>query len=88
MDALAQKLIASEGTNPSKEPIFILGIMQRSGTNYLYNLLLLHPDCRDPAPVWEDYFVHHADLVSKFIKALSRQWAIDGKEGKLLERQL
>ena len=59
-------------------PIFILGILQRSGTNFLYNLLLLHPACGDPAPVWEDFLCHHADLLSIYVDRVSRGWKMDG----------
>lgn len=31
--------------------IFILGVTMRSGTNYLNNLLLLHPQCEYPCIV-------------------------------------
>ena len=55
------------------EPIFILGISQRSGTNFLSDLLALHPDC-DATLIPEDFFVAHADLLIKFANSLDRIW--------------
>ena len=60
--------------------IFILGIMQRSGTNYLNNLLLLHPDCEYPGIVWEDYLVAHAELLRDYADAVYQHWQPAWKE--------
>ena len=44
------------------DPVFIHGILPRSGTNFLWDLLLLHPDCaRAREPVNEDLFLDHSD---------------------------
>lgn len=59
------------------DPIFILGILQRSGTVFLRDLLKLHPDCVIPVPIWEDYLVHHADLLVKYADSVSRDWHTD-----------
>lgn len=56
-------------------PIFILGILQRSGTNFLNNLLLLHPDVKSPGLVWEDFFLAHGDLLSEYVDKTQRRWA-------------
>jgi protein-tyrosine sulfotransferase len=71
-----------------ESPIFILGVLQRSGTNYLYNLLLLHPHCGDPAPVWEDYLCHHADLLSAYAQAVAAEWKIDGVDTLSLQHEI
>lgn len=55
-------------------PIFILGMTQRTGTNFLLNLLCLHRECSPAGPVWEDYFVAHADLLVRFAKEVSESW--------------
>ena len=55
-------------------PIFILGIMPRCGTNFLSNLLLLHPDCVPPENVWEDFAVAHADLLMRYSDRVVRNW--------------
>jgi Sulfotransferase family len=56
------------------DPIFILGVTPRSGTNFLWDLLLLHPSC-GPArsPIREDFFLEHADLLLAYTSAV-RQW--------------
>jgi protein-tyrosine sulfotransferase len=57
------------------DPIFVHGIMPRSGTNFLWELLLLHPDCSRPrAPVREDLFLDHSDHLAAFIEAAHRAW--------------
>lgn len=57
-----------------QHPIFILGILQRSGTNYLNNLLLLHPDVQSPGLVWEDFFLAHSDLLATYRESVERRW--------------
>jgi hypothetical protein len=56
-------------------PIFIHGILQRSGTNFLWDLLLLHPDCA-PArdPIREDLFLEHSDHLVAFVEAVRGAW--------------
>ena len=58
----------------TQHPIFIQGILQRSGTNYLNNLLLLHPDVKSPGLVWEDFFLAHADLLAEYRESVQRRW--------------
>ncbi len=56
-------------------PIFILGIAARSGTNFLWDLLRLHPACASARPpITEDYFLYHADLLSAYTVAVQRSW--------------
>jgi protein-tyrosine sulfotransferase len=56
-------------------PIFIHGILPRSGTNYLWDLLLLHPDCaRAVEPVREDLFLDHSDHLVRFVEDVQRAW--------------
>jgi hypothetical protein len=54
-------------------PIFILGIMQRSGTNWLRDLLLCHPDCY-PAKIQEDFLLANSQLLVRFGSSLYRSW--------------
>lgn len=58
---------------PCPNSIFILGISQRSGTNFLYNLVCLHPDCVGSVP-WEDFLVHYSDLLGKYVDSVSSHW--------------
>jgi protein-tyrosine sulfotransferase len=56
-------------------PIFIHGILPRSGTNFLCDLLLLHPDCsRAREPVREDLFLDHSDHLVAFAEAMRAAW--------------
>jgi protein-tyrosine sulfotransferase len=65
-------------------PVFILGIMPRSGTNYFNNLLLLHPDCEYPGIVWEDYFLAHAELLFNYADSVYKHWQPEWR-GKLVD---
>lgn len=56
--------------------MLVAGIMPRSGTNFLYRLLALHPDC---APlghpsVREDFLLHHADALVDYADRLAWHW--------------
>jgi Sulfotransferase family len=57
------------------DPIFILGIMPRSGTNFLMELLCLHPRCA-PArdPVKEDFFVEESDHLLAYVRDVHLRW--------------
>ena len=57
------------------DPIFIHGILPRSGTNFLFDLLLLHPDCaRARTAVNEDLFLDHSDHLVSFVHAVRGAW--------------
>jgi protein-tyrosine sulfotransferase len=57
------------------DPIFIQGILPRSGTNFLYDLLLAHPDCRPGrSPISEPLFLDHADILEHFVTKVRRSW--------------
>jgi len=53
---------------------FILGILHRSGTNYLFRLLREHPECSGPGPIWEDFFVHNLDKMQNYLEDVQREW--------------
>ena len=57
------------------DPIFIVGIMPRSGTNYLWDLLCAHPGCA-PArePIREDFFLQESDHLVAFMEGVRRWW--------------
>ena len=59
------------------DPIFILGISQRSGTNFLFNLLGLHPDCERVGPIWENFLLNDAQLLVDYADAVYRRWSAD-----------
>jgi hypothetical protein len=55
--------------------VFILGIRPRSGTNFLWDLLRLHPQLSAPrAPVNEDFLVKHSDQLARFAADVRRHW--------------
>lgn len=70
--------------------VFILGIAERSGTNYLQDLLRLHPDCDvDGMELEEDHFVDFSPLLVKFVQSASQGWkAWWGVEQLEKEREL
>jgi protein-tyrosine sulfotransferase len=57
------------------DPIFILGIMPRSGTNYLWDLLCLHPDCaRARSPINEDFLLECSDHLVAYTREVRERW--------------
>jgi len=87
--------MAAAETNTSGSigtPVFILGIMPRCGTNFLANLLFLHPDCEPPNPVWEDFLISHLDQLRAYSKAVAARWdedwGVDSQSRALLEHAL
>ena len=58
------------------EPIFILGITGRSGTNFLRNLLCLHPECA-PVTLPEDHLLAHGQMLVRYAAAVRSHW--DGR---------
>ena len=57
-----------------KSVCFLLGIMPRSGTNFLENKLRLHPECIAPGPVWEDFIVCSLPRLNCFVRSVSHRW--------------
>ena len=66
-------------------PIFILGTAKRSGTNYLKNMLCLHPDCFSPGPVWEDFILLESSFLSRYVDCTFKRWNPDWKVGSFLK---
>ena len=57
------------------DPVFVHGILHRSGTNFLFQLLRLHPDLapgRDR--VYEDGFLTHSDDLFQFVETVRSHW--------------
>jgi protein-tyrosine sulfotransferase len=64
--------------------VWILGILQRSGTNYLRDLIELHPDCQTADPIGEDFLVANADKLQQYARGVAGDWNPDwDKDGKL-----
>lgn len=55
--------------------VLVRGVMGRSGTNHLRDLLLLHPACtRSRPPVWEDFVLDDGDLLEAYVDRLVDRW--------------
>ena len=59
---------------PVTGPIFILGMLPRSGTNHVWDLLGLHPDTELSTPVYEDHLVRSSGHLVDFVDEVSREW--------------
>jgi hypothetical protein len=57
----------------SAAPIFILGLMPRTGTHFLGNLLCLHPDC-DKSALAEDALTANAHVLARYAERLQHAW--------------
>ena len=62
---------------PSGSPIFVLGMLQRTGTNHLWDLLGLHPDTELLGPVFEDHLVRWSPHLVSFVDDVTRRWSED-----------
>ena len=60
--------------SPKPKICFILGINQRSGTNFIYRLLGEHPSCAASGPIWEDHFLRHSKMLIDYANALFKSW--------------
>jgi hypothetical protein len=55
------------------EPIILLSACPRSGSNYLENLLSLHPQCRK-SRVPEDFFLANSETLLNFCRSVADSW--------------
>src|ERR1700722_1083877 len=59
----------------SGDAIFILGIAARCGTNYLHDLIRMHPECDSgSSSLEEDNLIANAHLLAKYVEGVSRWW--------------
>ena len=54
--------------------VFVIGIQMRSGTNYLYDLLGKHGDCRLAGDIPEDFLVSESAYLGKYLKVMWSFW--------------
>lgn len=59
------------------DPILVVGITQRSGTNYLTRLLDLHPDVARPRRILEDYLPVGAGRIAEGVRMISARYMDD-----------
>ena len=57
-----------------QSPIFILGMLQRTGTNHLWDLFGLHPDVELLQPVFEDHLVRWSPHLLAYVDDVTRCW--------------
>jgi hypothetical protein len=55
-------------------PLFILGVTPRSGTNYLREILTLHPDCARSKHIGEDFLIHSLSHLDRFVDTVASHW--------------
>jgi hypothetical protein len=60
--------------HPPHKICFLFGIDYRSGTNHLYQLLRLHPNCIGLEPIWEDFLLHHSKLLETYVASVFNSW--------------
>jgi hypothetical protein len=53
---------------------YLLGIMPRSGTIFLENLLILHPECISPGLTWEYFFLSSIPKLDRYLRYFDRRW--------------
>lgn len=57
------------------DPIFLHGVLPRSGTNFLWDILRLHTDVAPArAPIREDFLLKHAHHLEAYAKAVRYHW--------------
>jgi hypothetical protein len=62
-----------DGERP--EVLLLLGIMKRSGTNFLFDVLSQHPRCAPIRRIWEDKILTQAHLLDEYVELVSSAWA-------------
>src|SRR5215207_5911724 len=56
-------------------PILIFGLTPRTGTNYLWDLIRLHPACAaGREPIREDLFLECGDQLNEFVADVRSRW--------------
>jgi hypothetical protein len=55
------------------EPIILLSVCPRSGSNYLEALLSLHPNCRK-SRLPEDFFLANSETLLQFCRSVAESW--------------
>lgn len=55
-------------------PILVLGLMPRTGTNFLARLLATHSDCTSPTTLYEDFLVRGLPELQRFTETVAGCW--------------
>jgi hypothetical protein len=67
--------------------VYIIGQTERTGTNFLYNLLLQHPDVHRTAQPGEDRLLMHSSHLLDYVESTSSQWSENWKGMNVHERK-
>ncbi|NEQ71162.1 MAG: sulfotransferase [Symploca sp. SIO2D2] len=54
--------------------LYILGVCQRTGTNYLHDLVSTHPDAQPSSQIWEDQAITTIQYLDKYARTLDIFW--------------
>ncbi len=71
----AQDHLPEHNKSQPYNPIILLSACPRSGSNYLENLLLLHPQCRK-SKVPEDFFLSNSETLLNFCRSVAESWDV------------
>jgi len=75
------KRFTSQKTLPPKTPIFIIGMMARTGTNFLNQLLYHHPHCI-ASSIYEPFLLRHIELLKQYTEETQQTW------GEIMPKEL
>lgn len=64
-------------SQPPGPPIFVLGMMQRTGTNHFWDLMGLHPDTKLLKPIFEDQLVRWTPHLFDYVDDVTKHWSED-----------
>ena len=70
---LLENRVPDHNKSPGGNPIILLSAFPRSGSNYLENLLSLHPQCRK-SKVPEDFFLANSETLLNFCRSVADSW--------------
>jgi hypothetical protein len=68
-----ENYVQNQNKSQPHNPIILLSACPRSGSNYLENLLLLHPQCRK-SRVPEDFFLANSETLLNFCRSVADSW--------------
>jgi hypothetical protein len=81
-------------TSLSEKLVFVIGVTQRSGTNYIFDLVSLHPDIERSELITEDRILQNSVHLENFVKSSLGSWKYYPptntvlEDGDLLYREL
>ena len=87
--AIKPLVVPMSDTRAGQGLILLLGITQRSGTNYCHKVLTCHPDCSGTQfELWEDFLIHESHRLLSYVSAASQHWNAKWHAESLLHTSL